>query len=864
MAILILIAGVSLVAVLIATSEAVSSNSLARSSKDLLAARAAFDRLVDVRAESAAKATRLVVELPTLRDALIDVHASTDRATMTGIVDHYRLKLGAAFGVVTNRDGQWTGSAGLSGDSEPPAALASAIASARLGTSTSEIVTVGDKLFLVVSEPARFGEEILGTLTTGFGLDDAMARELAIVTHGEVSFICGARLCGSSLAPPARESVTGILEGQAGNLGQANDPPALRQIGGTRYVSARYPLRAGAPSGSELLLLQDWTPTAETLQRIQRVLAAVGGTAFGIAFVGAVIFSRRMTRPLRDLASAANQIASGRWSERVPVDGPAEARTMAEAFNHMTATLSHWHEQAEQRARQLWESYERFRSVTDSTSDAIVSITTQGRIVFWNLQAEVVFGYSKNEMIGQSLDRILPDPVYANLADALAAGDGRWLGHSVELHALRRDGTEVPVELSMSMWKTASEVFYTGVIRDITERREAADALKLREDQLRQAQKMEAVGRLAGGVAHDFNNLLTAILGYADLLADQLTDDALARTQLVEIQKAGRSAASLTRDLLAFSRKQVRQPVALDLNHVVSRAENLLRRLIGEDIELVIALEPCLQPVQADPTQIEQVLVNLAVNARDAMPDGGRLTITTANLDGADPAQRGLLSQTGPHAALVVSDTGVGMTDDVRAHIFEPFFTTKDAGHGTGLGLSTVYGIVQQSDGTVLVDSAPGRGSTFTICLPATAAPIERPAPVSDTSDARHRGTETVLLVEDNEAVRTMAREALIRFGYTVIVAPNGRDALKVASESLDRISIVLTDMVMPLMGGRELAARLREIRPDLKFVFTSGYASDPVIDGRPHESGAIFLQKPFSPALLGRTIREALDAQVA
>jgi hypothetical protein len=505
--------------------------------------------------------------------------------------------------------------------------------------------------------------------------------------------------------------------------------------------------------------------------------------------------------------------------------------------------------------------------VTDSTSDAIVSMTTQGRIVFWNLQAEVVFGYAENEMIGQSLERLVPDRYrssHGDLLDALASGDDRWLGHSVELHALRRDGTEVPVELSLSRWKTASEVFYTGVIRDITERREAAEALKLREDQLRHAQKMEAVGRLAGGVAHDFNNLLTAILGYADLLADRLTGDQLARTQLVEIQKAGRSAASLTRDLLAFSRKQVLQAIVLDLNQVVSNAENLLRRLIGEDVELVIALEPRLRPVRADPTQIEQVLVNLAVNSRDAMPHGGRLTITTANLEGADPAHQGLLPQQGAYAALAVSDTGIGMTEEVRAHIFEPFFTTKDAGHGTGLGLSTVYGIVQQSEGTVLVDSAPGCGSTFTICLPATAAAVEQAAVVSDASDARHRGTETVLLVEDNDAVRMMAREALIRFGYHVIVAPNGREALRLASESLDRISIVLTDMVMPLMGGRELAARLREIRPDLKFVFTSGYASDPVVDGRPHESGAVFLQKPFSPALLGRTIREALDAHVA
>jgi nitrogen-specific signal transduction histidine kinase len=398
------------------------------------------------------------------------------------------------------------------------------------------------------------------------------------------------------------------------------------------------------------------------------------------------------------------------------------------------------------------------------------------------------------------------------------------------------------------------------VIRDITERRHAAEALKQRDDELRQAQKMEAVGRLAGGVAHDFNNLLTAILGYADLLLEKLPADDPNRRQITEIQKAGRSAASLTRSLLAFSRKQVLQPVVLNLNAVVVNSENLLRRLIGENIELITSLEPSIAAVKADPAQIEQLLVNLAVNARDAMPAGGRLTIATVNLDQATTRQH-VPTAAGASAALVVRDTGVGMTDEVRAHIFEPFFTTKGPGQGTGLGLASVYGAVKQSGGHVWVESAPGAGSTFTVCLPVVAAMPERTSgPVAENA-LLFRGTETVLLVEDNDAVRAMARETLTGFGYTVVEATNGKEALRIAGPNLDKISIVVTDVVMPLMGGAELAVRLRTLRPDLKFIFASGYASDPVPGPPASSPGAAFLQKPFTPSALGRTVREVLDA---
>jgi CheY-like chemotaxis protein len=290
-------------------------------------------------------------------------------------------------------------------------------------------------------------------------------------------------------------------------------------------------------------------------------------------------------------------------------------------------------------------------------------------------------------------------------------------------------------------------------------------------------------------------------------------------------------------------------------------SENLLRRLIGENIDLVTSLEPSIAAVKADRAQIEQLLVNLAVNARDAMPSGGRLTIATVNLDLATTRQH-VPTATSASAALVVRDTGLGMSEEVQAHIFEPFFTTKGPGHGTGLGLASVYGAVKQSGGHVWVESAPGDGATFTVCLPAVAAMPERTPPASDEDHALlFRGTETVLLVEDNEAVRELARETLTGYGYRVVEAANGKEAMRVASQNLDAIAIVVTDVVMPLMGGAELAVRLRTMRPDLKFIFASGYASDPVPGPPASSPGAAFLQKPFTPSALGRTVREVLDA---
>ncbi len=384
-----------------------------------------------------------------------------------------------------------------------------------------------------------------------------------------------------------------------------------------------------------------------------------------------------------------------------------------------------------------------------------------------------------------------------------------------------------------------------------------------KEEQLRQSQKMEAVGKLAGGVAHDFNNLLTVITGYSELLLKKVRDDEHLGPKVEEIKKAGERAASLTRQLLTFSRKQVLQPKVLDLNQVVLETNGLLRRLIGEDIELLTKPKPDLGKVKADPGQIEQILMNLSVNARDAMPGGGTLVIETGNayLDENYASQHPSVTP-GWHVMLTVSDTGCGMDAETKERIFEPFFTTKELGKGTGLGLSTVYGIVKQSGGHVQVYSEVGIGTTFKVYLPRADKPEEREAPVEVQSngDKIPEGTETVLLVEDEEVVRVMARALLLESGYHVLEAGNGNEALRVSEQYGGPIHLLLTDVVMPQMGGRELAERLAGIRPETRVLYMSGYTDDAIVHHGVFEEAMAFIQKPFTPDALGRKVRRMLE----
>jgi signal transduction histidine kinase len=389
---------------------------------------------------------------------------------------------------------------------------------------------------------------------------------------------------------------------------------------------------------------------------------------------------------------------------------------------------------------------------------------------------------------------------------------------------------------------------------DITERQRL-------EQQLRQAQKMEAIGRLAGGVAHDFNNVLTAIFGYTDLMSEDLPPDSPMRHDIAEVRKAAQRAAGLTRQLLAFSRQQVLEPVVLNANELIEDFEKMLGRMIGEDVELRLTLARDLGNVRADPGQVQQVLMNLVVNARDAMPTGGKLLIETAN---ADLTQHYVdMHQPvvpGQYVMLAVTDTGVGMNADIKTRIFEPFFTTKEKGKGTGLGLSTVYGIVKQSGGYVWVYSEPGRGTTFKIYLPRVDAPTQPPSAPREAT--RLTGTETILIAEDDEILRRLTKGLLEKAGYRVLDAENATVALAAARAHPGPIHLLLADVVMPGGSGRELARQLAEFRPDTKVLYVSGYTDDAIVHHGMLEPGLDFLPKPFTPAALARKVRDVLDAR--
>lgn len=504
----------------------------------------------------------------------------------------------------------------------------------------------------------------------------------------------------------------------------------------------------------------------------------------------------------------------------------------------------------------------RYRAILDSVEEGIYGVDLEGRCLFCNKAGAAALGYEPDELIGRSMHlqihhtradgRLYPS---ADCPIHVAPRTGQAVRLEPEV-LWRRDGTSFPVACAVRPLYDAAGTLIGSVVSftDLTERKHL-------EAQLRQTQKMEAVGHLAGGIAHDFNNLLTAILGYSAQLLARRDPDAPDYRMLEEIRKAGQRAASLTHQLLAFSRKQVLEPRVLDLNAVICEMDLMLRRLIGEDIELRTIPAPSLGRVKADPGQIEQVILNLALNARDAMPDGGRLTIETANVE-LDESHARTHAEVlpGAYVMLAVSDTGHGMDAATRARIFEPFFTTKPAGQGTGLGLSTVYGIIKQSGGSIWVYSEPGRGTMFKIYLPRVTGSLT-PAEPSAQKAKPDRGTETILLAEDDETVRTFVGEMLAGLGYQVLVASNGEEAVQVAARHRGPIHLLVTDVVMPGMSGRALAERLARERLGLKVLYVSGYTDNAIIHHGVLDLGIAFLQKPFTQDSLAQKVREVLDA---
>lgn len=688
-----------------------------------------------------------------------------------------------------------------------------------------------------------------------------------------------------------------------------------------------------------------------------------------------------------ELAVSEMRVGGEQWFTGITRDISDRKRAEAD----LQRLSSHLEETVAARTAQLRQSEERYRSVTETAADAFLVSDAEGRVISWNHAAQSMFGHSREEMLGQSLTAIIPKryraPHRRSMERLRHGGVSRLIGRTIDLHGLHKDGSEFPIDLSLGSWRSGDETYFSGIIRDTTERRRLEEALRTSEEhyrqlvegasevfyrvttpddplrgklefvsqrvwdltghppeefirdpelwvksvhpddlpalaestraalsglkstirvyriqnvdgkyrwiedevtpvvdaqgsaigytgvarditerrhleaQLQQSQRMESVGRLAGGVAHDFNNLLTIILGTIHCVLANRTEEYPLYADLQEVRRAGERAAGLTRQLLAFSRRQILQPKVLNLNIVLEEMLSMLRRLLGEDITVAFVPGNDLGSVKADPGQIEQVIVNLAVNARDVMPTGGTLTIETQDvlLDEAYAAEHPPV-QPGPHVMLAVSDTGFGMDEATCRQIFEPFFTTKAQGKGTGLGLSTVYGIVKQSSGSICVSSEIGHGTAFKVYLPRAEGTVHtnRVVPAA----GRHGGgIETILVVEDDEGICRLATRMLGSAGYTVLAATNSEEVLRLLERHERPVHLMLTDVVMPGLSGRDLANRVTARYPAVKVIFTSGYTDDAIAHHGVLDEGTDFLSKPYTGVELTRKVREVLDA---
>ena len=630
-------------------------------------------------------------------------------------------------------------------------------------------------------------------------------------------------------------------------------------------------------------------PRSAVIAQAREFLYRIGVIAIALIVLGtlaAIILSARLVAPLVNVTHAAEGIAAGDYSRRVTIKRDDEIGRLAASFNEMASEIQIGTSNLEQQQTELElqqveleatnqelqetlalateardaaeHAQVRSAAVLAASLDCIITIDQHGNIVEFNQAAEATFGYAAADTIGKPLHELIIPPSHRaahqrGMAHFMATGQAPILGVRMELPAMRADGSEFPVELAITRVPVDGPPLFTGFLRDLSQR-------KALEDQLQQSQKMDAVGRLAGGVAHDFNNILTVILSYTELLLDDYKGNGSVRADIVHVRTAAERAAELTRQLLAFSRKQVMHPTVLDMNAVVGELHSMLGRVIREDVRLETKLGGGIWPISVDRSQLEQVLMNLAVNARDAMPNGGSLLIETSNVE-LDAAYVALHpgAMAGRHVALSVSDTGTGMDAATRGRVFEPFFTTKGPGKGTGLGLSTVYGIVKQSGGSIWLYSEPGRGTSIKVYFPRHEGSIEEAVPLTEVPVAAQREA-TVLLVEDDEAVRAATRRILERCGYAVIEACEAGTALELIRGSEYEFDVVLTDAVMPGMSGLQLAECLATERPDLPLVLASGYTEDAISRGGPLAPNAVFLEKPFTVHALSRTIADVLS----
>jgi PAS domain S-box-containing protein len=691
-------------------------------------------------------------------------------------------------------------------------------------------------------------EDVVLDLLTGVGRGVLVTREYAGMQPYLDQAAGDSRVLRAMLADH-RGIVVASLDG--GDIGQPLPPETQDEDRFWRRVPIS---NASGISGSVAVEFSN-APLRERAAGIRRDAIAIAVVGMSLIAVVGVLTGLLLTRKLDRVSKAAQRLASGDRQARSGVSGTDEIGRLGRSFDDMASALETERTRLESARDALRESEEHYRSLVENSPVSIHELDAGGRLISMSRSGLEMMGLSEPAVEGVSF------------LDIVDAGHRERVGRELD-RASRGRSSEFEFERTV---ETSTRVFRSGfyptldaegrvvkilgLAQDITDGKRVEEALDASEKRLRQAQKMEAIGLLAGGVAHDFNNILTVINGYCDLMLSR--DPQPERDKLEAISKAAHRATSLTHQLLAFSRQQVLQPRVMNLNAAIVETNRMLRRVIGEDIELVSDLEPALGLIKADPGQIQQVLMNLAVNARDAMVEGGRLAFETRNIELQEAeagGREGLLPAA--YVQLVVRDSGIGMAPDVLAHIFEPFFTTKEVGRGTGLGLSTVYGIVKQSGGYIYVSSKPGSGSVFEILLPkADGVPS---ASVEASMGPAGRGSGTILLVEDEPSVRELVRDILVTHGYHVLEAADGRGALEMLDRHASEVLLVLTDLVMPAMNGPQLAAHIRQRHPQIRVLFTTGYFS-----GTPApalENGDHLLKKPFTPRELLGKLRDVLD----